>query len=50
VFSFLDLIRLGGIAYVIALIKNERDVWDQTVWIKVLDAAAHKEKEKKLTA
>jgi hypothetical protein len=28
---FLDLIRSGDIAYMIALIKNWRDVWDQTV-------------------
>ncbi len=30
------------------LIKNGRDVWDQTVCMKALGAAAHKEKEKKL--
>ncbi len=29
--SFLDLIRPGDIAYVIALVKNGRDVQDQTV-------------------
>jgi hypothetical protein len=46
--SFLDFIRPGDISYVIALIKNGRDVWDQTVWMKALGAAAHKEKEKKL--
>ena len=47
--SFLDfLIRSGDIAYVIALVKNGRDVWDQTVQMKALGAAAHKEKEKKL--
>jgi hypothetical protein len=47
--SFLNfLIRPGDIAYVIALVRNGRDVWDQTVWIKVLGAAAHKEKEKRL--
>jgi hypothetical protein len=32
----------------IALIKNGRDVWDQTVQRKALGATAHKEKEKKL--
>jgi hypothetical protein len=42
------LIRPGDIAYVIALIKNGRDVWDQTVWMKALGAAAHKENKKKL--
>ncbi len=47
-YSFLDLIRLGDIAYAIALVKNGKDVWDQTVQMKVLGAAAHKEKEKKL--
>jgi hypothetical protein len=46
--SFLDLIRPGDIAYVNALIKNGRDVWDQTVRMKAQDTAAHKEKEKKL--
>jgi hypothetical protein len=46
--SFLDLIRPGDIAYVIALVKNGRDMWDQTVWMKALGAAAHKEYKKKL--
>ncbi len=46
--SFLDLIRPGDIAYVIPLVKNGRHVWDQTVWMKALGAAAHKAKEKKL--
>ncbi len=46
--SFLDLIRPGNIAYLISLIKNVQDMWDQTVWMKALGAAAHKEKEKKL--
>ncbi len=46
--SFLDLIRPGDIAYVIALFKYGRDVWDQMVLMKALGAAAHKEKEKKL--
>jgi hypothetical protein len=46
--SFLDLIRPGDIAYMIALVKNGIDVWDQTVRMKVLGAAAHKKKEKKL--
>ena len=40
--SFLDLIRPGDIAYLIALVKSGRDVWDQTVWMKALGAAAHK--------
>ncbi len=46
--SFLNLIRPGDIAYVIVLVKNGRDVWDQTGWMKALGAAAHKEKEKRL--
>ena len=46
--SFLDLIRPGDIAYVIALVKNGRDTWDQMVWMKALGAAAHKEKEEML--
>jgi hypothetical protein len=45
---FLDFIRPGDIAYMIALVKNGRDVWDQTVWMNALGAAAHKEKEKML--
>jgi hypothetical protein len=46
--SFLDMIRPDDIAYVIALVKNGRDVWDQTVWMKAMADAAHMEKEKKL--
>jgi hypothetical protein len=46
--SFLDLIIPGDIANVIALVKNGRDVWDQTVQMKASGAAAHKEKENKL--
>ncbi len=46
--SFLDLIRHGDIAIMIALVKNGRDEWDQTVRMKALGAAAHKEKEKRL--
>ncbi len=46
--SFLDLIRPGDIASVIAFVKNGRDVWDQIVRMKALGAAAHKEKENKL--
>jgi hypothetical protein len=46
--SFFDLIRPGDIAYMIAFAKNGRDVWDQTVRLKALGAAAHKKKEKKL--
>ncbi len=46
--SFLDLIRLGDIAYLLAVVKNGRNVWDQTVQMKALGAAAYKEKEKKL--
>jgi hypothetical protein len=34
--SFLDLIRPGDIAYMIALDKNVRDVWDQTVQMEAL--------------
>jgi hypothetical protein len=46
--SFLDLISPGDIAYVIALVKNGRDVWDQMVRMKVLGAAAHNKKVKML--
>jgi hypothetical protein len=47
--SFLDfLIRPGDIAYVIAVVKNGRDMWDQTLQMRALGAATHKEKEKKL--
>jgi hypothetical protein len=45
---FLDWIRPGDIAYVIALVKNGGDMWDQTLRMRALGAAAHKEKEKKL--
>jgi hypothetical protein len=47
-FSFLDFIRSGDIAYMIALVRNGRDVCDQIVRVKVLGAAARKEKEKKI--
>jgi hypothetical protein len=46
--SFLDLIKPGDIACMIALVKNGRDMWDQMVRMKALGAAAHKEKEKML--
>jgi hypothetical protein len=43
--SFPDLIRPGVITYVIALVKNGRDMWDQTLQMRALGAAARKEKE-----
>ncbi len=46
--SFLNLIRPGDIAYVIALVNNGRDMWDQMLQMRALGAAAHKEKEEKL--
>jgi hypothetical protein len=46
--SFIDLIRHGDIAYIIALVKNGRDMWNQTLRMRALGAAAQKEKEKKL--
>ncbi len=43
--SFLDLIRPGDLAYLIALVKNGRDMWDQMLRMRALGAAAHREKE-----
>jgi hypothetical protein len=45
--SFLDSIRPGDIAYVIALIKNGRYVRDQTVGMKALGAVLHTRKKRK---
>jgi hypothetical protein len=45
--SFLDMIRPGDIAYVIALVKNGRDVWDQT--FEYRQSALQKEAKRTLT-
>ena len=48
--SYLDVISHGDIAYVIALIKNTRELWDQDVRQSAAGEAvmAYKETKKKL--
>ncbi len=45
--SFVDKISLGDIVFVISLLKNGRDVWDQNIKMKQLGAAVHGDRETK---
>ncbi len=45
--SYLDVIRPGDIAYVIALMKNAREVWDQDLRLSAAGEAAMASKEPK---
>jgi hypothetical protein len=45
---FIDIIFLSNIAFVISVIKNGRDVWDQKIRIKESGAAVHGEREVKV--
>jgi hypothetical protein len=45
--SFLDVIGPNDIAYVIALIKNSRDMWDQNMKMKELGTKAIGNQDKK---
>jgi hypothetical protein len=47
-FSFIDRITPSDIAFVISILKNDCDVWDQTIKMKQLDAAVHGEREARL--
>jgi hypothetical protein len=47
-FSFIDRISPSDIAFVISILKNGWDVWDQTVKMKQLGAAVHGERETRL--
>ena len=46
--TFLDIITPSDIAYVIAVIKNNADVWDQDVRMKNMGAKVMGNKEKKM--
>ncbi len=46
--SFVDIISLSNIAFVISVIKNGRDVWDQKIRMKELGAAVHGKREAKV--
>jgi hypothetical protein len=45
--SFVDKITPSDIAFVISVIKNGRDVWDQNIKMKQLGAAVHGDREEK---
>jgi hypothetical protein len=47
-FSFIDRITPSDIAFVISILKNGRNVWDQTIKMKQLGAAVHGERETRL--
>jgi hypothetical protein len=46
--SFIDIISPSDIAFVISVIKNGRDVWDQKIRMKELGAAVHDKQEVKV--
>ncbi len=46
--SFVDIISPSNIAFIISVIKNGRDVWDQNIRMKELGAAVHGEQEVKV--
>ncbi len=45
--SFVDRITPSDIAFVISVIKNGRDVWDQNIKMKQVGAAVHGDREMK---
>ncbi len=45
---FVDIISPSNIVFVISVIKNGRDVWDQKIRMKELGAAVHGEREVKV--
>jgi hypothetical protein len=46
--SFIDIISPSDLAFVISVIKNGWDVWDQKIRMKELGAAVHGEQEVKV--
>ncbi len=36
--SFLDVVRPGDIAYIVLIIKNSKDMWDQDLRMQELEA------------
>jgi hypothetical protein len=47
-FSFIDRITPSDIAFVLSILKNGCNVWDQTIKMKQLGAAVHGERETRL--
>ncbi len=47
-FLFIDRITPSDIAFVINILKNGSDVWDQTIKMKQLGAVVHGERETRL--
>ncbi len=45
--SFVDKITPSDITFVISVLKNGRDVWDQNIKMKQLGAAVHGDRETK---
>ena len=46
--SFLDVIGPSGLAYIVSIIKNSKDMWDQDIRMQELGAEAMGNLEKKL--
>ncbi len=46
--SFLDVIGPGDIGYIVSLIKNSKDMWDQDLRMQELGAQAMGSQEKKI--
>jgi hypothetical protein len=46
--SFLDVIGLSGISYIVSIIKNSKGMWDQDIRVQELGAEAMGNPEKKL--
>ncbi len=46
--SFLNIIRPGDIVYIVLIIKNSKDTWDQDLRLQELGAQAMGNQEKKL--
>ncbi len=46
--SFLDVIGLGDIAYIVSIIKNSKDMWDQDLQMQEMGAHATGNPVKKL--
>jgi hypothetical protein len=47
-FLFIDRITPSDVTFVISILKNGWDVWDQTIKMKQLDAVVHGERETRL--
>ena len=47
-FLFIDRITPSNIVFIISILKNGRDVWDQTIKMKQFGVVAHGERETRL--